>query len=235
MYQEINNPFQRNSGEKSRLHYYSSIFNTLEINSSFYKTPLFTTFQKWTLDVPENFRFSIKLSKEITHVKELQYDLSLIEKFMTPAAGTTNKKGCLLVQLPGKITLDYFTHVERILEELAIQDPENSWRKVIEFRHDSWYTGEAKELLNEYGAALVLHDINKGKNTDYLTNADFIYLRFHGPTGNYRDSYSDTFLRNKTTEIKQWVKEGKDVYVYFNNTLGSAYENALSLKKMLKC
>jgi uncharacterized protein YecE (DUF72 family) len=219
---------------KSRLHYYSSLFNTVEVNSCFYKTPLLSTYEKWSLDVPGDFQFSLKLSKEITHAKNLEGELSCMDNFLRSAGGIGKKKGCLLVQFPGKITLDYFTKVEAIMSELQIHDPSNEWRKAIEFRHASWYTGETFELLDEYGAAMVLHDIPKGKNIDEPGKTDFIYIRFHGPKGDYRDSYTDNFLRQKAAQINVWLYEGKDVYVYFNNTIGSAFDNAVSLKRMLE-
>ncbi|MEO8404256.1 MAG: DUF72 domain-containing protein [Chitinophagaceae bacterium] len=217
----------------SRLHYYSHLFNTVEINSSFYKTPLFSTYEKWSRDVPDDFRFSIKLSKEITHVKELKSDLALMDKFMQTAKGIGIKKGCLLIQFPGKITLDYFERVEQIMQELHQYDEANEWRKAVEFRNNSWYTGEAWELLDEFNAAMVLHDIPKSKMMDVRGKANFIYIRFHGPKGDYRDSYTDQFLKDRADEFKEWTKEGKDVYAYFNNTIGSAFENVMKLKEFL--
>jgi uncharacterized protein YecE (DUF72 family) len=218
--------------QTSRLRYYSSIFNTLEINSSFYKIPQRTTCEKWSLDVPADFQFTLKLNKEVTHIKDLNGESPVIEKFMRSAAGI-NKKGCLLIQFPGKITLDYFTQVEEILRQLKIQDPDNEWRKAIEFRHPGWYTGETFELLDEYSAVIVLHDIPKAKISDPGKNADFIYIRYHGPKGDYRDSYSPAFLQQQADKISKWLIKGKDVYAYFNNTIGSAFDNAVSLKKIL--
>jgi uncharacterized protein YecE (DUF72 family) len=63
--------------------------------------------------------------------------------------------------------------------------------------------------------------------------AGFVYLRFHGPKGDYRESYSDQFLKSKAEEIRGWLSEGKDVYTYFNNTIGSAFDNAVTLKLLL--
>lgn len=219
---------------KSRLHYYSTIFNTVELNSPFYKTPLPSTFEKWVADVPDNFRFTIKLSKEITHAKNLEANLTAMDKFMSFAKGGGAKKGCLLIQFPGKITLDYFGKVEQVLQRLQEYDPEQEWKPAVEFRHSSWYTGETDELLNESGATMVLHDMPKARIWEMNTKARFINLRFHGPTGDYKDSYTDSFLKSKATEIKEWVAAGKDVYAYFNNTIGSAFENALTLKGMLE-
>jgi uncharacterized protein YecE (DUF72 family) len=219
---------------KSRLHYYSSIFNTIEINRSFYKTPLFSTYEKWSKDVPENFRFSLKMSKEITHAKDLQGDTAPMRSFMHAADGIGHKKGCLLLQFPGKITLDYFGKVEGILGELHQQDPSHQWRKAIEFRNDSWYTGETNELLDEYKAVMVQHDFKKAKNFTMTGTSDFVYIRFHGPRGDYRESYTRHFLKAKAANIQDWLKQGNDVYVYFNNTMGNAFENARTLKAMLE-
>jgi uncharacterized protein YecE (DUF72 family) len=217
---------------KSRLNYYSSLFNTLEVNSSFYKVPMYSTFEKWSQDVPRDFKFSVKLWREITHCKNLNGDLEQVGKFLKAAAGMGNKKGCLLIQFPGKITMEYFKQVENIIEMAAQQDP--GWKIAVEFRHNSWYIGETYELLDEYDAALVLHDIPKSRMPENNTRANFVYMRFHGPTGNYRDSYTDGFLKEKASQVKGWLKEGKDVYVYFNNTIGSAYDNAHTFKKMLE-
>jgi uncharacterized protein YecE (DUF72 family) len=219
--------------DRSRLHYYSSIFNTIEINSSFYKIARQSTYEKWTADVPGDFKFTLKLNKEVTHSKNLASGLTVIAKFMEAAEGIKDKKGCVLIQFPGKITLDYFTQVEEIMHQLKINDSGNEWRKAAEFRHSSWYTGETFELLDEFDAAIVLQDIPKSKIQDTVQHADFIYIRYHGPKGDYRDSYPDSFLQEQADKINEWLSRGKDVYAYFNNTIGSAFDNAISLKKLL--
>ena len=218
---------------KSRLHYYSSIFNTVEVNKCFYKTPLLSTYEKWSKEVPEDFQFSLKISKEVTHAKNLQDNLACMHSFINAAAGTGNKKGCLLIQFPGKITLDYFEKVELILQEIQQLDPTDQWRIAVEFRNESWYTAETNELLDEYSATIVLHDFAKARNFSMTGKAGFVYLRFHGPKGDYRESYSDQFLKSKAEEIRGWLSEGKDVYTYFNNTIGSAFDNAVTLKLLL--
>lgn len=214
----------------TRLHYYSSIFNSIEVNSSFYRIPLKSTLEKWRTDVPEDFKFTLKISRDITHAGELNYDGDHIESFMRSATGVGSKKGCLLIQFPGKITLTYFTQVAQILGRLSAYDLLNEWRKALEFRDDSWYISETNELLNEYNSTMVMHDFSKARLSTINTNANFMYMRFHGPSGDYRDSYSDLFLDNKAREIYEFTASGKDVYAYFNNTAGNAYENARSLQ-----
>ena len=218
----------------SRLHYYSSIFNTIEVNSCFYKTPMLKTYERWASEVPEDFQFTLKLSKEVTHVKELKGELECMNPFINNASGLGQKKGCLLVQFPGKITLDYFEQVEHILYQLENEEASKGWKKAVEFRNPTWYIGETWEMLDEYAATMVLHDIPKARLTESKGNASFVYLRFHGPKGDYRGSYEESVLREKAEEIRQWQSEGKDVYAYFNNTAGNAYENAVTLKSMLE-
>ena len=218
---------------KSRLHYYSQFFNTIEANSCFYKTPLRSTYEKWVADVPDDFQFSLKLSKAITHDKELSADISCMENFLYTASGTSHKKGCLLIQFPGKITIEQFSRVEKLLQQLRMNDPGGEWRKALEFRNESWYIGETTELLDEFGATMVVHDFSKGKVTSSACKANFVYMRFHGPAGNYRDSYTEKVLEEKAIQIQSITASGKDVYAYFNNTIGSAFENARLLQSKL--
>ena len=115
--------------QKSRLHYYSSLFNTLEVNSTFYKVPMPSTFEKWSVDVPEDFRFTIKLWKEITHSKHLKHDLDHINTFLQAAERMGKKKACLLIQFPGKITLEYYTELKKKFIRIKEEDPQKKWRK----------------------------------------------------------------------------------------------------------
>jgi uncharacterized protein YecE (DUF72 family) len=217
---------------RSRLHFYSSLFTTVELNSTFYKVPMHGTFVKWAQDVPDNFRFTVKLWKEITHVKELNTDLQNIGLFLKTADGLGHKKGCLLVQFPGKISFDYYNKVEDILQGIRQDDAGKNWPLAVEFRSPGWYVRETFELMDEYDASMVLHDIPKAKNFETNKKATFVYLRFHGPKGDYRGSYTDAYLKEQAKKIKTWIGEGKDVYAYFNNTMGSALENVLALKEL---
>jgi uncharacterized protein YecE (DUF72 family) len=215
--------------DKSRLHYYSKIFNSIEINSSFYKLPKAKTLERWSEEVTGDFTFTLKLWKEITHAKELACETGNITRFFEAAASVRNK-GCLLLQFPGKITLDYFSRIREILTD--IESENNGWRLAIEFRHPGWHSGEAYELANEFGAGIVLHDQRKSKNFELLQDAPFYYFRYHGPQGDYRGSYAENFLTQQGEIISDLLQHGKDVYSYFNNTMGSAHENALMLKHL---
>jgi uncharacterized protein YecE (DUF72 family) len=219
---------------KSRLNYYSSLFNTLEVNSTFQKIPRPATLEKWSADVSENFQFTIKLWREITHVKKLKFDLANLDNFFGAIQGIDNKRGCLLIQFPGSITFDYYNEVEEILQRIHQLDENRQWRKAVELRSTTWYVGETYELLRENEASLVLHDMPKSKSLDIDIKEDFKYVRFHGPKGDYRGSYSDEFLEEQAEKIRRWLNEAKDVYVYFNNTMGNAYENAMRIRAMIE-
>lgn len=218
---------------KSRLNYYSSLFNTVELNCTFYKLPMAQTFEKWSTDVGGDFLFTVKLGKNITHIKEMNFDPNEINQFMQRVDSIRNKKGCLLIQFPGKITLDYFHKLESMLELIEQSDYKDAWHIAVEFRHDTWYAGETFELLDEFNAAIVIHDFRKAPNDHLNKNAPIIYLRFHGPEGDYKGSYSDKHLESKAKLIRQWLTSGKEVYVYFNNTAGDAYGNARTLQRLM--
>ncbi len=92
--------------DKSRLHYYASLFNSVEVNSIFYKLPRSSTVVNWRESVPDNFRFTFKVSKTITHVKGLDFNDKDVEAFVQTVAHIGNKKGCLLVQFPPSLKID---------------------------------------------------------------------------------------------------------------------------------
>jgi len=194
--------------------------------------PLPSTFERWSSEVPGDFRFSLKLSKEVTHQKNLPDALPVIKNFMKAAQGTGHKKGCLLLQFPASINFDYFNKLEYILKQLNSEDPQNEWRKAVEFRSNSWYVSETMEMLHSYGISAVLHDIPKGRLMKPFGEASFVYLRLHGPAGDYRGSYTENFLEGIADAVKQWKAGGKDVYVYFNNTIGDAFANARYLQSL---
>ncbi len=218
----------------SRLTYYGFLFSSLEVNSSFYKIPRATTLLQWTREVPENFQFTIKMNREITHVAELAYDKAVLTNFMDTIAAVGMHKGCLLLQFPGKITVDYHAALTQLLEDVHALDPSGQWKKCIEFRHNSWYQQATIQMLNKYGISMVLHDMPGSINQQLRTTAPFAYVRFHGQQGDYRGSYPLAILEKHAVQISTWLKDGKDVYVYFNNTMGDAFANAQTLQSLIK-
>ncbi|MEO6903211.1 MAG: DUF72 domain-containing protein [Bacteroidia bacterium] len=217
----------------SRLTYYSTFFNSIEINSTFYKLPLAKTITNWIASVPNEFKFTFKLWREITHVKDLDFKQSDVESFFKIISKANYKKGCVLIQFPPSLRNAQIMQLDKLLECIAQNNINNEWKIAVEFRNKSWYEQEVYELLQKYNAGLVIQDIPKSITPMIDHMSDFIYVRFHGPTGNYRGSYSEEFLAEYSTYIKEWLQEGKTVFTYFNNTLGDAFKNLKTLNEFV--
>jgi uncharacterized protein YecE (DUF72 family) len=226
-----NAAFPASFRDQPRLVYYAALFNSLEINSSFYKTPMAATFEKWAAIVPDHFQFTVKLSRDITHAKDFAYDPKDIDAFIRAANHIGDKKGCLLIQFPPGLRRNETTilQLQELLHQVWGSDPEHAWKWAVEFRHPSWHNDVVYRLLDKCRASLVLHDMPGSAIAVPAFAADFIYIRFHGPLGDYRGGYSPEVLQSYATRIKAWQAQGKDVYVYFNNTIGDAVANARSL------
>lgn len=217
----------------SQLHYYGSLFNTLEINTCFYKIPMPKTFAKLAAEVPDDFVFTVKLWRGITHAKKLEFSLDDIDVFMHAANQLGEKKGCVLIQFPASITFSYQEKVEAILQRLDQLNELGQWQLAVEVRHTSWYQSAAYGIFEKYKAALVFHDMPNSKTPfDYLA-MQHVYCRFHGPTGKYNGSYSPEFIQDLANHIKLWCENKKTVYVYFNNTIDGALGNAQTLQELM--
>jgi uncharacterized protein YecE (DUF72 family) len=220
--------------DKSRLVYYSSLMNSIEINSSFYKIPQPSTVSKWREEVGESFKFTFKLFKGITHQKKLAFDPAEISQFFNVINCVEDKKGCLLVQLPPSIRLGDFSQLRSLMENLHSYNIGNKWKIAVELRHPSLYVEEISELLTEFSFASVIHDKSFSASPMEFNDVSFVYLRFHGPGGNYKGSYDEAFLSEYASYIKDWMMEGKEVFIYFNNTMGNAHGNISTLQSMIK-
>jgi uncharacterized protein YecE (DUF72 family) len=219
--------------DKSRLCYYASQFNSIEINSSFYKIPRGSTYKNWAEMVPEQFQFTVKLWKGITHERDFSVGGKDLETFMSAIDCLGDKKGCLLIQFPAKTEMLVSEFVQ-LLKDVRKMDPKETWRIAVEFRHARWYDKTILTILDDFTAGLVLHDMPASAIYTGNENAPFVYLRFHGEKGDYRGTYSDQFLKEKADDIRGWLKRGKDVYAYFNNTIGNAVANLKTLNRLVE-
>ncbi|RFZ83554.1 DUF72 domain-containing protein [Mucilaginibacter terrenus] len=215
--------------DKSRLTFYGSLFTSLEVNSCFYRLPMHRTVIKWAGEVPEGFRFTYKLWKGITHNKGLEYNSNDVHRFLSVIGGANEKKGSLLVQFPASITSACRLQMERLLQDVHHANTEIGWDVAVEFRSKTWYTEPVFDLLQQLGMTAVLHDMPASATPLREQEADFVYLRFHGPEGGYRGSYTDQFLYEYAQYINEWLEDGKRVYAYFNNTMGDAVQNLMTL------
>jgi uncharacterized protein YecE (DUF72 family) len=219
-----------------RLTYYASLFNSIELNSTFYKIPMPQTFTRWVSEVPEHFEFTVKLWRGITHVPGLRFDQQDVSRFLHAAQCLGHKKGCLLVQLPPGLTTAAAGQLELLLDTICRLDADRSWKLAVEFRHRSWYTPEVNSILAHRHAGRVLHDMPASAIAELPADhptIPFIYLRFHGPEGDYKGGYTQTLLAAWAERIAGWLSEQKDVYVYFNNTIGDALADLSRLQALL--
>jgi len=208
------------------LEHYAALFDTVEVNATFYRLPTVSAARAWVEQSPPGFVFAVKASRFLTHLKRLSDMGEPVRRFwerIDPLV-RSKKLGPVLWQLPE----NFHRNDERLayaLENLP------AGRHCFEFRHPSWFTDDVYELLRRHGAALVIgDDPQRPFQTQELT-ADFTYLRFHHGGGD--GSYSHRQLGVWARRIEK-CRESVDVYAYFNNDwAGIAVENGLWLKSRL--
>ncbi len=105
--------------------------------------------------------------------------------------------------------------------------------QVLALKLISWYEDEIYQLAEEHSCSIVLHDIPASATPLPEEVSKFVYLRFHGPNGGYRGSYPEDFLYEYAQYVKEWSTSGKSVYIYFNNTMGDAVHNLITLNKFI--
>ena len=205
------------------LNYYAEHFDTVEVNSTFYRMLQEKTFQGWYDKTPPEFVFTLKGSRYVTHIKKLRDVKEPIERFYELADLLKEKLGCILWQLPPSL------HYNEERLESFCQLLNSSYKNVIEFRHDSWFTDAAYEILetNKVGYCI----ISSPTFPEILkTTSDIAYVRFHGKEW-YRYDYSPE-------ELEEWNKKlnrlkVKELYVYFNNDANAyAVKNCQTIKEM---
>jgi uncharacterized protein YecE (DUF72 family) len=211
------------------LRYYCTCFSTVELNVTFYRLPGPETFDAWYRQTPSEFVFALKGSRYITHVKRLLDPVEHLERFFERASRLREKLRVVLWQLPPGFSLA----CDRLRDFLAGLDKYDV-RNVLEFRNRSWLTEEVVELCREHYVGLCSADWPEFLDDLPLT-ADFVYLRRHGAGGDYTSRYSETELRNDADRIGKYLRDGADVFIYFNNdACGHAPANAMELMDMLR-
>ncbi len=192
------------------LNFYITHFATVELNNSFYHLPKPTALEHWYDVTPQQFVFSMKASRYITHMTKLANPESTLAIFLERAEILREKLGPILFQLPPR----WGFRKDR-LEDLLNALPKNL-RYVFEFRDKTWFNQECFDLLRSFNCALCFYEL-AGKGAPLEETADFIYIRLHGPGGPYQGSYSESELREWADRIISWKRSGKSVYCYFDN------------------
>ncbi len=207
------------------LPYFSQHFLSVELNNSFYRLPSIENFKNWHKKTPPNFIFSVKASKTITHYKKLAGIENSLKLFLDRVIFLKQKLGPVLYQLPPFLKKDI-----NLLGSFLSELPKNL-RQTIEFRNFSWLDKDVFNLLAEFNVAYCVIDL-QGFPTCLETTADFVYIRMHGVAESI--SYPDEELKKWAGYIKDFLRDGRDVYIYFNNDYqGYAVENAKKIKTFL--
>ena len=219
-------PEKRVPGQTA-LQQYARIFDTVELNASFYRMPTERAMRAWLEDTPEDFLFAAKTSRFITHRKRLREPEIHIPIFYGRIWGLQPKLGPLLIQLPPNFGCD----LDRLCAFLDLLPPH---RYAVEFRHESWWVPAVEDALRARNVAFCQFHL-AGRETPEVVTADFVYVRLHGPGAAYQGSYSDGTLQEWRTRTARWQGEGRDVYLYFDNDEKAyAAEDARRLRQMIE-
>jgi uncharacterized protein YecE (DUF72 family) len=211
------------------LEHYATLFDTVEVNSTFYRLPRREAVASWVEESPPGFLFSVKASRYLTHVKRLRDMEEGVARFyerIEPLVRSP-KLGPVLWQLPPNFRRDD----ERLAVALR-QLP--AGRHCLEFRHASWFVPETYACLREHGVALVIGDHPERPWQDHELTTGWTFVRFHYGRRGRNGNYSDRELDEWAERIDGW-RQRVDVFAYFNNDWNAyAVRNALSLRTMIE-
>jgi uncharacterized protein YecE (DUF72 family) len=206
--------------------YYAQHFNTVELNSTFYHFPKQSTAKNWYRQAPKGFVYTLKVNKNITHIKKFVDTQIEIKNFYKLGDELKEKMGCFLFQLPPSLKFDG-NLLKKIIEQL---DPER--KNVIEFRDKSWFKHEVYEELDKANITFCIVS-SPTLPEDFVKTSKDIYIRFHGKTAWYRYDYSQEELKAWSERIKKAKPE--NAWVYFNNDANAfSADNCLKLKRFLE-
>jgi uncharacterized protein YecE (DUF72 family) len=227
-YEHWRGPFYPPDLPASRmLEHYCRHFRTVEINNSFYRLPSRDTFRAWRDATPPGFRFVVKASRFITHMKKLKDPAPALALLFERATALKEKLGPVLFQLPPGWKLN----IERFRDFLSALPGSHDF--VFELRNESWMTDEVFELMERRGVGFCVYQL-AGRTSPVQVTGRVAYVRLHGPGKAYQGQYSNADLRLWAARARQWTSGGKEVYVYFDNDqAGYAVDDARRLAGML--
>lgn len=213
--------------QKKWFDHYAGIFNSLELNVTFYRFPQVRFLQNWYAKAPDRFIFSAKMPRLITHYKRFNDTRRMVDDvYNTLSAGLKEKLGCVLFQLPPQIQ-----YSEQMLEKI-IGNTNADFKNVIEFRHSSWWNQGVYNTLKENNIIFCGQSYPQLPD-EVVANSQVIYYRFHGTPKLYHSPYPVPQIKNVAKQIID--AGGSEAHVFFNNTdSGYAARNALSLMRFLK-
>jgi uncharacterized protein YecE (DUF72 family) len=197
------NFYPEDLSDKEMLRYYATKLPTVEINNTFYRLPKESVLKSWADQVPAGFRFSIKASQRITHIKRLKDALDETEYLIRTARALGERLGVILFQLPPNLKKDV-PRFEQFLKQMP-----SDVRAAFEFRHASWFDEEVFSLLRSHRCALCIADADDELEIPFVSTADWGYLRLR------REEYT-------APSLKSWMKniqgqEWRDAFVFFKH------------------
>lgn len=209
--------------------HYSALFDTVEINNTFYRLPPPATMEHWARQAPPGFLYAVKVGQFGSHRMKLRDAASWLPNHLDRVERLGPALGPNLVQLPPR----WKRNAERLDEFLAVAPSHLRW--AVELRDVSWVHDDVFEVLARHDAALVLHDLLPTQ--PWERTASWTYLRFHGPMATsvkYRGRYTGRRLWRIAERLEPWIADGTDVYGYFNNDYdGDAVADARWLRDRL--
>lgn len=211
----------------SHLQRYAARFPAVEINSSFYQPHRPATWSRWAESVPDDFRFSAKVPKSITHKQRLSNAAASLDTFLSEATCLGPKLGCLLVQLPPSLVYDAPT-VESFFEDFRSR---YHGAVVLEPRHASWFTPDVAARLHAHRIGRVAADpAVVPEAAEPAGWPDIVYVRLHGSPEIYYSNYDEPYLDHLAARLRDYATRAREVWCIFDNTARfAATPNALSL------
>ncbi len=207
--------------------HYAATFDTVEINNTFYRLPDQSVFEEWRRQAPPGFRYAVKASRYLTHMKKLKEPVEPLERILGRARHLGPTLGPVLYQLPPR----WRYNRERIAAFLDLLP--RDILHVLELREESWYNEELFALLEARGVSYCAHDM-VGLPPERRATGPIAYARFHGIGTKYGGSYAEEDLRPWAEWLLGEGKKGRSIHAYFNNDIGGhAIDNALTLRTML--
>jgi len=218
---------------RNYLRHYSKVFNSVEVDSTFYGTPRSDVVQRWRYTTPDDFVFCLKMPKIITHELGLVQSTTYVQEFRDIVLLLGKKLGVVLIQLPPSYSSSNQSVLDAFLENLP-----GGIRYAVEFRHQSWYTSKIAEILARYNICWAATEYKNLPKSVPMT-ADFQYVRFIGHHGQF-DSFSSVKV-DVSDDLKWWQKrfidqdtQTESFYVFFNNDFsGYAPETCNQFKQYL--
>ena len=213
------------------LEHYATAFDTVEVNSTFYRLAKPDAVAAWREQTPPDFLFTVKGSQYLTHMKRLLDRDRGLERFFASVQPLVEspKLGPVLWQLPPTFRRDD-ERLDAWLDALHRFPPR---LHAVEFRHESWFEPEVYGILHAHGAALAIGDDPRRVEVPQVVTAEWSFVRFHHGRRGRRGNYSDSELQEWAARARDLATNG-EVYAYFNNDWeGFAVANAKRLKRLL--